>query len=105
MIQLLKTGQIKKSGSIAVNGEILKIGVLTEKPMNNVRFKVTSFFDEVLADDNLRGEKTLFYPIVAPDGSPDIKNFDHFYIAGNLNIFVEGLAEGESIKDILIYYK
>lgn len=105
MVKLIKTGNLTQSGQIEFNGKILKVGVIVNKPMDNVRIKITSFLDEIVIDDHLEGNKTVFYPRTAVDLSQEQTVLDYHYIAGKLNIYIEGLAENEQIDDILIYFE
>jgi len=73
--------------------------------ISNVIIKMTSYLDEVIINDHLQSEKTVFYPRVNIDGAPEVKNLDYHCIAGYVNISISGLADNELIEDILFYVK
>lgn len=88
-----------------VNGEILKIVVLTRKELPNVKVTLRTIDGETLCDDYLDGEITKFYPKNTISLTQEQVHVENYFTAGPLLIEIIGLGDGEQIFDVVIYYK
>ncbi len=108
MVNTYLLGKISENGlgeTNEINGEILKIVVITEKLYPNVKIIMKSLDEETLCDDYLNKEITRFYPKNAISISQEQVHVENFFVSGPLSLSVEGLGDGEFIENIIVYYK
>lgn len=88
-----------------INGEIVKVVVFTDTILKTVKLKLSSLDGEVLCDDYLSDIITRFYPKNTISVSQEQTHIENYNVAGPLLLNVEGLGDGEKIKNIVIYYR
>lgn len=103
MVDIIKTGKIESSGSIAIKGKLVKILVTTKNKTTNVRVKIQSTSGETLIDDNLQDKNTVFYPRCVIIMEENNTQLDYYYLYEYVKIEVYGLSEIDSIEDIIFY--
>ena len=108
MIQVVKTGYIDENKSFLISpvrGEILKIIVVTARPLPTVKVKLTTNDREVLCDDYLEEDYTKFYPKNLAKVSHEHSFPENYIVFGSLSLEVSGLGDGEGISEVRVYYK
>lgn len=108
MVNVMKLGRISNNGSgktKQINGEIVKVVVLSEIDITNVKVLLKSIDNETICDDYLNSTVTKFYPKNTISISQEQVHIENYFVFGPLIVDIIGLGDEEFIEDILVYYK